>query len=542
MDKFFEDVLFRNTSAPLAYLRVNIGSGNDSGSFSFDKANAAFAAAFGMPAAGFAEKDFFELLGEDWENVSVLKESFLRTAAGLESSAKDIRNSRLDKWLRISGFPLDGDHIGCIAADVSGEYIRDAEIRILMEMVPDMLCITDKEGRILQANRQFAGVTGYDTDEQEGTGIFSLVCEEDPADIRSVTDSIRNGQEMSGCTCRCRCRDGSYRFLEWRFISAGKFIFASAKDTAKSIEAEEELRELAYYDKLTGLYNRHYFDRRIAEEMEKSERMHEPVSMISLDLDNFKNVNDTWGHQTGDEVLAQTALLLKGMIRKSDMAARLGGEEFAVVLPQTNRAEAEAAAEKIREKMNGTFHRTAGVVTASIGVAERAPSEPFESWYRRADEGVYAAKHRGRNQIVSVEYTHLQPEPVRHQVWQNAWNSGSELIDGEHLSLITLGNEILDMAYADAPFDVIMKQLDAIILHAGKHFSDEQRILEQIDYPDYRAHVRIHTVLIEKVAYLRDSFRDTRIKSPGFFSFIINDLIIGHLQEEDSKFYSYTRK
>ena len=233
---------------------------------------------------------------------------------------------------------------------------------------------------------------------------------------------------------------------------------------------------------------------------------------------------------------------IKFMIRKSDMAARLGGEEFAVVLPQTNRAEAEAAAEKIREKMNGTFHRTAGVVTASIGVAERAPSEPFESWYRRADEGVYAAKHRGRNQIVSVEYTHLQPEPVRHQVWQNAWNSGSELIDGEHLSLITLGNEILDMAYADAPFDVIMKQLDAIILHAGKHFSDEQRILEQIDYPDYRAHVRIHTVLIEKVAYLRDSFRDTRIKSPGFFSFIINDLIIGHLQEEDSKFYSYTRK
>jgi len=122
--------------------------------------------------------------------------------------------------------------------------------------------------------------------------------------------------------------------------------------------------------------------------------------MIIFDLDHFKSVNDKWGHPVGDDVLVHVAELTKEAVRETDTLARLGGEEFAVLMPETDLQGAKISAERIRNILNENLHKVAGNVTASFGVAERANHETFESWYKRADDAVYLAKEKGRNCVV----------------------------------------------------------------------------------------------------------------------------------------------
>lgn len=165
-------------------------------------------------------------------------------------------------------------------------------------------------------------------------------------------------------------------------------------------KAEELLKDIAVTDELTGLYNRHYLYSRINEEIERSDRSNEPMSIMILDIDKFKRVNDTWGHPVGDEVLKETAEITKSMIRKDDILVRLGGEEFLVLMPQTDTMEAVSVAEKVRKALENNIHPTVGTFTASFGVAERNKSEGFKSLYKRADDALYRAKETGRNRVV----------------------------------------------------------------------------------------------------------------------------------------------
>ena len=111
------------------------------------------------------------------------------------------------------------------------------------------------------------------------------------------------------------------------------------------------METLAVTDELTGLYNRHYIDIRVEEEMKYSDCQNTPLSLIILDLDHFKQVNDIWGHPVGDEVLKKTADLTQSIVRKSDILARFGGEEFVIFMPKTDIHDALVVAEKIRQAM-----------------------------------------------------------------------------------------------------------------------------------------------------------------------------------------------
>ena len=150
--------------------------------------------------------------------------------------------------------------------------------------------------------------------------------------------------------------------------------------------------------------------------MSRSDRYNEPLSMILIDLDFFKRVNDTWGHPIGDVVLKHTAEITKNNIRKSDIIARMGGEEFAIFLPHWTITGALVVAEKIRKLLENTEHPIAGVVTASFGVAERRKNEPFYNWYKRVDEALYRAKEGGATAL-------LAPTANRMYLWLlSVWN------------------------------------------------------------------------------------------------------------------------
>lgn len=167
-------------------------------------------------------------------------------------------------------------------------------------------------------------------------------------------------------------------------------------------KAEKVIRNFSFTDPLTGIMNRRYLDSIIEIEMARSDRYNHPMSIITLDLDHFKKVNDTWGHPVGDEVLKWVVGILQENIRKSDILVRLGGEEFMILLTQTGLDGAREVAEKLRSTLEHTQHAMIGICTASFGAAERLEGEAFSTLYSRVDEALYRAKENGRNQVVSV--------------------------------------------------------------------------------------------------------------------------------------------
>jgi diguanylate cyclase (GGDEF)-like protein len=167
------------------------------------------------------------------------------------------------------------------------------------------------------------------------------------------------------------------------------------------------LSEISARDSLTGLYNRLYVLEKIDSEMNRSVRHGFPVSLLMLDIDHFKRVNDSFGHSAGDVVLRSVAQVLRDSCRVYDVASRYGGEEFCVVLPETRVGNTTVVAERIRERMAAHRFEVGGdsvIVTASIGIAgiDSAESEGIVSpatLIDRADRALYSAKHHGRNRV-----------------------------------------------------------------------------------------------------------------------------------------------
>jgi diguanylate cyclase (GGDEF)-like protein len=174
---------------------------------------------------------------------------------------------------------------------------------------------------------------------------------------------------------------------------------------ARLTEALEKLRTLAVTDALTGLYNRRYFWDALKRELIAARRKPGIFSVILVDLDHFKRVNDAWGHDAGDRVLQATADLLLGHIRGSDIAVRYGGEEFALLLPGTGVAVAEERAEQLRRELEAleiAYNGGRIRITLSAGVAEAGTSATDErEIMKRVDDALYEAKAAGRNRVVS---------------------------------------------------------------------------------------------------------------------------------------------
>jgi len=178
-------------------------------------------------------------------------------------------------------------------------------------------------------------------------------------------------------------------------------------------ERLESVRRESLTDQLTGIPNRKAFDKELEASIELSIESGEPLSLLMCDIDHFKTFNDTWGHQTGDQVLKLVANCLSENVKGRDTAARYGGEEFVVILPQTMLSGAIGLAEQIRttveskklvKKSTGDI---LGVITISIGAAQYDPNESGEDFVRRTDTCLYAAKRAGRNRVVSETDTSL---------------------------------------------------------------------------------------------------------------------------------------
>ncbi len=168
-------------------------------------------------------------------------------------------------------------------------------------------------------------------------------------------------------------------------------------------QEKEKFEEMAYKDPLTGLSNRRFFTEEANRMIELSKRYGEPLSLIMFDIDNFKRVNDEYGHDVGDLVLKQLATVIKNNVRSSDIPARLGGEEFAILLPKTDANGALLVAERIRQDFKRSKVRVGDLevgTTVSVGVAQFKEGDTLESLLKKADEALYEAKRTGKDKVV----------------------------------------------------------------------------------------------------------------------------------------------
>ncbi len=176
-------------------------------------------------------------------------------------------------------------------------------------------------------------------------------------------------------------------------------------------QAFDRLASLSVTDPLTGLYNRRKFDEEVVQCWKQSQREKTPCCMVLVDVDWFKGFNDRYGHLEGDQCLQQVAAVLAQCgARPRDIVARIGGEEFALLLPSTPLEGAQRVAERILKRLSRLDipHESSpfGMVTVSLGVSEALPTGAFSAqWQRSADGALYQAKHNGRNQVVSVQMT-----------------------------------------------------------------------------------------------------------------------------------------
>lgn len=233
---------------------------------------------------------------------------------------------------------------------------------------------------------------------------YKIVLEELLIEARKYLDQHRNEDMYEVIEVRQPVKyDGSVWVeisAKIRYNNKGELeILGVSRNIDNRKKIEKEMLYLGYHDQLTGLFNRHYFEKIITLEMDRSDRYDEPLSMIQLDMDYFKSVNDTWGHPAGDDYLKKTAKIIECKIRSTDVIFRFGGEEFIVLMPHTYEEEALNAAEKIRELIENEENETVGRQTASLGVAQRVKNESFRHWYRRVDEAIYRAKENGRNRV-----------------------------------------------------------------------------------------------------------------------------------------------
>jgi len=189
------------------------------------------------------------------------------------------------------------------------------------------------------------------------------------------------------------------------FDDAGKTVAAieTLRDITDRKEMEEALAFQATRDELTGIYNRRMLDELLTQEVERAQRYQTPFSLIMFDLDYFKNINDTYGHDVGDAVLRTVAEVMRGQIRVTDHLGRWGGEEFMLLAPETVLAQAAFLADKLRRRVEGHDFDQARSITMSIGVGGYRIGEGVDNLIKRVDDALYRAKGSGRNTVEVAE-------------------------------------------------------------------------------------------------------------------------------------------
>jgi diguanylate cyclase (GGDEF)-like protein/PAS domain S-box-containing protein len=298
------------------------------------------------------------------------------------------------------------------------EILRRSEARFrpLVQSSSDLITVIDRDGIIQYASPSIEQFSGLPAADVIGTSVLEMVVKEDRAALYSLLGGVK---ERPGYTASAELRLRSPAETTWnhsiQVVCTNRLndpdvggMVLNVRDISERKALEEQLRHQAFHDSLTGLANRLRFMDRLEHALQRGKRNGgKPVSVLYMDLDYFKNVNDDMGHSTGDELLKQVAKRIQLCLRNTDTAARLGGDEFAILLEDYHSTEeASSIADRLLERMRQPFHLAGREVhiSASIGVVVADPhSMTPEEIIRNADVAMYDAKENGRDRVQIFE-------------------------------------------------------------------------------------------------------------------------------------------
>ncbi|WP_323596905.1 sensor domain-containing diguanylate cyclase [Aliarcobacter butzleri] len=261
---------------------------------------------------------------------------------------------------------------------------------------------TKPDSTIIEVSDAFEKASGYSKDELIGKSISIIKHpEQDRKIIKDLWKNILNKRVWVG-NIKNKKKSGEDYWLEQTIIpklDEDKKNIDSFLSISVDITAKMELEKMASIDKLTDIYNRRMIDQFLQVEIEIASRHNEELSLMIIDIDHFKHVNDNYGHLVGDIVLSQLSKIISDNLRNSDIFGRYGGEEFLIICPKTNKDGAFILAEKLRIIVNDFTFDEVGHKTVSIGIAEFQTGDTIETLFKKADEALYEAKNSGRNRV-----------------------------------------------------------------------------------------------------------------------------------------------
>jgi len=276
-----------------------------------------------------------------------------------------------------------------------------------------VVLVIDTDGKIVRANAFAANISGLTAGALVGLEAPAIFFAPEARTAAQALVRIARAQDSGDAgTMPLITLAGEQREFGWYHSrlpdlgSRGALLLLVGRDMTERERLFRQVELLSTTDPLTGLSNRRHFDAAAKLEIMRARRYGRPLSAVMMDIDHFKRVNDTFGHPVGDRVLVALSGLCLGLARKMDLKARLGGEEFCLLLPETSMESARVLAERLRADIEALPFDAGGRafrVTASLGIAGYAAGEELETLLVRADGALYAAKESGRNRVVLAE-------------------------------------------------------------------------------------------------------------------------------------------
>ncbi|HYG85143.1 MAG TPA: diguanylate cyclase [Azospirillum sp.] len=382
----------------------------------FADCNDAFERYTGLHRRAVIEKTSFELLEPRLAKVHVDMDRDLLVNWGQRSYEESVphadgipRRARVSKAVYRDNEGEIGGIVGVIH-DLAEDQPNEARLQTILEQSPIGVSVSRRDnGIVIFANTRFAELVGLPRERVVGSLARDYYVDDHQRE--RVVERLKTSGSVVNMEVQFRAADGS---TFWTLFTVNHAVIqglpvnlAWIYDYTERRNMEEALRDMASKDPLTGIFNRRSFMELARQQLARSHRFNEPMSVVVLDVDHFKKINDSYGHATGDDALRMVAGACSTILREYDILGRLGGEEFVVVLPGATPDESRVVAERLRRHIarmpvpgpEGRFY-----MTASIGIAGiEEPGDTLEKAIHRSDLALYRAKRDGRNRVVVYE-------------------------------------------------------------------------------------------------------------------------------------------
>jgi diguanylate cyclase (GGDEF)-like protein/PAS domain S-box-containing protein len=355
-------------------------------------------------------KRSLDLFGKEFYETVTLPNIRKAFAEGASASSSWVDHPDGGKvFMTISYYPVPdirgrNAYVSIHTKDMTALHFAQKEKQRIFDLSLDMLSVVGMDGIFREVNPSWTKTLGWSQNELLQSSWAEYVHPEDIPRTREAAEWLARGEPVVDFVNRLRTKGGLYRHIAWMASPdmENSLIYCVARDVTNRISREEELFIMSTTDPLTGAHNRRSFTEKLDEEVERSLRYDTPMTLLALDIDHFKKVNDTYGHAVGDKVLQRCVDTCKQTLRSSDTFGRMGGEEFMAILPFADHNTGYDTAERLRLELSRCAlggEDDLPAFTVSIGVTQTREGDTADTLQKRADEALYRAKENGRNRV-----------------------------------------------------------------------------------------------------------------------------------------------